>query len=99
VSNEEVLALKSELILQQLRLAEITVPVIAMQGDQDKLVSPANIDYIVRNLENAKLRIKNYPELNHFIPFSNRQLVLESILELSKAIENPASGNEIDPHD
>lgn len=95
VCNEEILPLREELTLQQSHLQDISLPVSVIQGMDDRLVPAANADYIEAKFTHADVEIKRYPGLNHFIPFSRRDLVIDAILELVERVEKKSAENEI----
>ena len=99
VCNEEILPLKKELIKQQPHLKDIRLPVLVVQGEDDELVPAANADYIQAEFVHADLEVKRYAKLNHFIPFTRHDLVIEAILELAEKVENKALENEIPPQE
>jgi pimeloyl-ACP methyl ester carboxylesterase len=82
VCNEEILALKNELLKMKPRLAAITQPVTVVQGLEDDLVPPANAAFLEKQLVKAALQVDRYPKLNHFIPFTQPQLVRNAALAL-----------------
>ncbi len=81
-SNEELIPLREELEKLKSRLAQIKIPVIVIQGGKDSLVPAANADYLEQQLTGAQLAIERYPNLNHFIPFIQPEIVTRAILRL-----------------
>ncbi len=86
VSNEEILALKSELIKMMPDWKNIKVPIVFIQGGKDNLVHPANKDFAKNKLINAELMMMYYPELDHFIPFTHKEIVLEAIEKMQEKL-------------
>ncbi len=81
VSNEEIIPAKEELIRMDTMWHRITMDVKIIQGGKDKLVPSGNEDYAEAKLVNAKsLEVFRYPKENHFIPFTEPHLVIESLL-------------------
>ena len=81
VSNEEIIPVKQELIKMEEMWGNITSDVKIIQGGKDKLVPAGNEDYAEKKLVNANsLEIFRYPKENHFIPFTEPQLVVEALL-------------------
>jgi pimeloyl-ACP methyl ester carboxylesterase len=81
-SNEEIYKLKPQLEEMKPLWAKITCPVIVIQGDKDSLVSPRNADFAKRMLVNAKLDIVMVKDMNHFVPWSNPELIHDAILKM-----------------
>ncbi len=87
-TNEEILPLAKELKMLEPRWIEIEVPVVVLQGGRDTLVPKENADFLARMLDPEIVSIRKYPKLNHFIPWSNPQLIRDAILELLSSREN-----------
>jgi pimeloyl-ACP methyl ester carboxylesterase len=80
VSNQEILPLKKQLSLMLPLWSAIQVPVTVIQGEKDKLVPPANADFARKMLVHAPTIIWMVPEMNHFIPWSQPELIKQAIL-------------------
>ena len=81
VSNEEIIPAKKELLKMVTLWPKITCPVQIIQGGKDKLVPAGNEDYAEKMLVNAKsVRVYRLPKENHFIPFTEPQLLTEALL-------------------
>ncbi len=87
VSNEEILALKAELIKIIPAWKNLKLPVIFIQGEKDNLVPHQNIDFAQKQLINADLEIMYYPELDHFIPFTHKEIVMDAIDKMKQKLE------------
>lgn len=82
-SNYEILHLKEELELMLPLWQTIQQPCIVIQGEEDSLVPAANADFLRRKLVNAEyLEIQKIAGMNHFVPWSNPELIAEGILGL-----------------
>ncbi len=81
-TNEEILPLADELRLLEAEWPIYQAPSIVIQGDQDQLVPKANADYLARMIDHVQPTIHRHPELNHFIPWSAPDLIVDAILEL-----------------
>lgn len=92
VCNEEILALKEELLKMKPRLATLKLPVNVVQGLEDDLVPPGNATYLEQQLVNAALLVDRYPKLNHFIPFNQPELVRKAALAVLQRLQ--ALGNQ-----
>ncbi len=86
VSNEEILALKSELIKIIPEWKNLKMPIIFIQGGKDNLVDPANKDFAKKQIVNAELTMMYYPELDHFIPFTHKEIVMEAIEQMQEKL-------------
>jgi len=81
VSNQEIITLKNELYRIEPDWKLITKPMSVIQGEKDFLVPAANADFIQKKASNCRdLRINRYPELDHFIPFTNHELITDEML-------------------
>jgi pimeloyl-ACP methyl ester carboxylesterase len=84
VSNREIMPLKDELQKMLPRWAEIRIPVIVIQGEDDRLVPAGNACFAQRVLINAPLTVQMIPNMNHFIPWSRPDLIHDAILRQLK---------------
>jgi len=83
VCNQEILPLEGELRKMLPLWEKITVPVTVIQGSADNLVPKGNADFAQKMLVNSeKVKIDIIEGGNHFILWSLRDKVVESILEL-----------------
>lgn len=80
VSNQEILPLKGELEKMLPLWKTIRVPVTVIQGAADVLVPPANADFARRQLVEAPVTVVMLPGVNHFIPWSNPEVIRQAIL-------------------
>ena len=81
VSNQEILPAKEELENMEHLWPLIKAQVCVMQGERDKLVPPGNADYAEEMLVNAsKLKVLRFEKSNHFIPFTEPELMTEQLL-------------------
>ena len=81
-SNEEIYQLKPELQEMLPYWKNITVPVIVIQGKDDSLVPAANADFAKRMLVNADVEVVLVDGMNHFVPWSNPELIREAIVKM-----------------
>lgn len=82
VSNEEILALKNELNKIKSKWKNIDQPVIFIQGAKDDLVHPNNRLFAEKMMINTKVNQMYYEDLDHFIPFTQKQIVIEAIYKM-----------------
>lgn len=81
-SNEEIYRLKPELEEMLPLWKEIKTPVIVIQGMKDVLVSPENATFAERMLVNAQVEVVRVDDMNHFVPWSNPELIRDAILKM-----------------
>lgn len=84
-SNEEIYHLKPELEDMLPLWKNITCPVIVIQGKKDVLVSPANADFARKMLINAPVEFVLVDDMNHFVPWSNPELIHDAIVKMLHA--------------
>lgn len=88
VCNEEITALKGELILLKPRMNSITANVATIQGTADDLVPPANQDFILQQIARDHIRlIERVDGMNHFVPWEHPELILKAIATLGEIHE------------
>jgi pimeloyl-ACP methyl ester carboxylesterase len=86
-SNEEIYQLKPELEQMLPYWKNITCPVIVIQGKKDELVPYENIHFAQRMLVNAPLELVVKEDMNHFVPWSNPELIREAALKMVRPVE------------
>ncbi len=87
-SNQEMLPLAKELAIMQNSLASIDAPIVIIQGDRDKLVPKGNADYLKEKLINSPVKLIRYPQLGHFIPFRQPELMAAGIQHVYENISD-----------
>ncbi len=81
-SNLEILYLKEDLEAMQPFWKTIRQPTIVIQGKKDVLVHPDNAAFARKMLINAQsVQIWLKDDMNHFVPWSNPELIKKAILE------------------
>lgn len=81
-SNLEILYLKEDLEAMLPFWKNIHQPTIVIQGKKDVLVHPDNAIFAKKMLINAQsVRIWLKDDMNHFVPWSNPELIKEAILK------------------
>lgn len=83
-SNEEIYHLRPELEKMMPLWGNIRVPVIVIQGKKDALVDPGNAAFAKKMITNASVRIVYKDDMNHFVPWSNPELIREAILQFEQ---------------
>jgi pimeloyl-ACP methyl ester carboxylesterase len=91
-SNEEIYHLKPELQKMLPLWKNITCPVMVIQGKQDSLVPAENADFAKKMLTNAHVEFVLVEGMNHFVPWSNPELIRDAILHLIRQSEIHANG-------
>lgn len=81
-SNREILYLKPELEKMLPLWKKIRQKSIVIQGDKDIFVPYQNAEFTRKMLKNAKVEVIMKKEMNHFVPWSNPELIKEAILKL-----------------
>jgi pimeloyl-ACP methyl ester carboxylesterase len=81
-SNQEIYHLKPELQEMLPLWKKIKASTIVVQGKKDVLVDPANADFAKKMIVNAPVELMMIDEMNHFVPWSNPELIREAILKL-----------------
>jgi pimeloyl-ACP methyl ester carboxylesterase len=83
-SNDEIYKLKPQLEEMKPLWKKIICPVIVIQGEKDQLVSPRNADFAKKMLVNASVEFVMVKDMNHFVPWSNPELINDAILKMIK---------------
>ncbi|MBA4055418.1 MAG: alpha/beta hydrolase [Marivirga sp.] len=81
-SNEEIYHLKPELEKMLPMWSSIKCPVIVIQGKKDSLVPAANADFARKMLVNAPVEFVFKEDMDHFVPWSNPELIQRAILKM-----------------
>ena len=64
------------------RWKDIKCPVIVIQGKKDKLVPAGNADFAREMLVNAPVEFVIKEDMNHFVPWTNPELIRQAVLDL-----------------
>ncbi len=62
-----------------------TIPLVYMQGEEDELVDPKNLDYAEQFLPAAHTRVIRIPNQSHFVHRQQSELIAELTLDLLSA--------------
>lgn len=84
-SNREILPLKNELEALLPGWSRIQMPVIVIQGEDDKLVPAGNAASAARVLPASRVDIQRIPAAGHFVLWQRPELVIRAILRLLNA--------------
>lgn len=81
-SNEEIYQLKPQLEEMIPYWKNITCPVIVIQGKVDDLVPYENLEFARKMLINAPVEYVVKDDMNHFVPWSNPELIRNAVLRM-----------------
>ena len=81
-SNEEIYQLKPELEEMIPYWKNVTCPVIVIQGKVDDLVPYENVNFAKKMLVNAPVEYVIVDDMNHFVPWSNPELITGAVLKM-----------------
>jgi pimeloyl-ACP methyl ester carboxylesterase len=84
-SNDEIYQLKPELQKMVPMWSKVKASTIVIQGGADELVHPGNADFAKRMITNAPVKLVLRDSMNHFVPWSDPELIREAVLELAAA--------------
>ena len=90
VCNEEIMALKPELMLMMPFWKDIKAQSVLIQGEADNLVPPENLDFLEKHLDHKTiLKVMRVKDMNHFVPWQHPELIIEGInlLNATKILE------------
>jgi pimeloyl-ACP methyl ester carboxylesterase len=82
-SNDEIYQLKPELEKMLPLWSAIKCPTIVIQGKKDSLVDPGNADFAKKMLINAPVEFVLVDNMDHFVPWSNPELIRAAVLKLA----------------
>ena len=83
-ANDEIYALRPELLKQHERWDEIKQPIIVVQGKKDKLVNPRNADYAETVLPKKNSHVVRLTGQGHLLQLERMELVARCVLALVK---------------
>ena len=83
-ANREIYALHEQLSLQRPRLSQLKMPVLFVQGLDDKLVSTDNADFAARAFDPATTGVVQLPDQGHLLQFERPPLIGRCIIALAK---------------
>ncbi len=90
-SNEEIYQLEPQLKNMMPRWKEIKCPVIFIQGAKDQFVPPENADFAKKMMVNTTVELMLKEDMNHFVPWSDPQLIRQAIIKLLTDNKNISS--------
>jgi pimeloyl-ACP methyl ester carboxylesterase len=81
-SNDEIYHLKAELQEMLPLWKNIRARTIVIQGKKDVLVDPGNAAFAKKMMTNAEVTLVEVDGMNHFVPWSNPELIQDAIVKL-----------------
>lgn len=81
-SNDELYQLKPELEKMVPRWSEVVAPTIVIQGKKDRLVPYQNAFFAKEKIVNAPVTLVMVDDMDHFVPWSNPELINSAILDM-----------------
>ncbi len=97
-SNEEIYRLKPELEKMMPEWGKVKCPVIVIQGRKDDLVAYENVDFAKKMLTNATVEFVVEDNMNHFVPWSNPDLITNAVVKLVHASDSVKTASVINLH-
>lgn len=81
-ANAEILPLRPQLEEMLPQWETLDMPVLIVQGDEDRLVNPGNADFLVNALVNADVTYLERQNMGHFVLWEERELIRQNMLEV-----------------
>jgi len=80
-ANAEIMPLRPQLEDMLPRWQDLTMPVLIVQGDDDRLVHPRNADFLERMLVNSDVTYLQREGQGHFVLWEEAELIRDTLLE------------------
>ena len=87
VATDEKFTHADELLLMQEDWNKINVPVLHIHGHKDWLAPLSNVEWSRQNIAKEQLILLEDPELDHFIPFTQKSLVVNELIKLINSLD------------
>lgn len=84
VAADEKFAHEDELLKMKDDWKSLQIPIVHIHGQKDWIAPISNANWSEKNISTKYLKLINDPELDHFIPFTNHDLVVNELLLLLK---------------
>lgn len=81
-ANNEIMPLHDDLLAMQAHWSELRAPLTFVQGGADRLVAPANADFVRTVVPAAQLRVIEMPAEGHFLLWDRPQVVTDAIIDM-----------------
>ena len=88
-ANAEILPLRKQLEEMLPRWRDLTMPVLIVQGDRDRLVSPGNALFLQRMLVNSDVSYLHREGLGHFVLWEEAELIRNTLVQKFKPGQYP----------
>ena len=86
-ADEEMIPLKAELEAMVPHWQDVRTPVFVLQGERDRLVPAANVDFAKRMLTAADLEIERIPKRGHLLHVRETARIARAIRRMADRIE------------
>jgi len=92
-SNREMVRLyETELLDLEKKFSELKMPIVYVQGEKDILVDSKSAEYFKERCRDCKVEFIMDQEMNHFVPWSNPDLIFEAIEDLNSTTNTNLKG-------
>lgn len=91
-ANAEILPLRPQLEAMVPRWQDLTMPVLIVQGDKDRLVHPGNALFMQRMLINSEVRYLHREGLGHFVLWEEAPLIRDNLIDFFVNSSAPSAG-------
>lgn len=81
-ANAEIMPLRPQLEAMRPRWQDLTMPVLIVQGDRDRLVHPDNALFMQRMLVNSEVRYLHREGLGHFVLWEEATLIRDNLIDI-----------------
>ena len=81
-ANAEIMPLRPQLEAMRPRWQDLTMPVLIVQGDKDRLVNPGNALFMQRMLINSEVRYLHREGLGHFVLWEEAPLIRDNLIDI-----------------
>ncbi len=81
-ANAEIMPLRAQLEEMLPRWQDLTMPVLIVQGDRDRLVHPGNALFMERMLVNSEVRFLDRQGQGHFVLWEEAELIRDNLIDL-----------------
>ncbi len=81
-ANAEIMPLRPQLEEMLPRWKDLTMPVLIVQGTEDRLVHPDNALFMEKMLVNSQVRLLNREGLGHFVLWEEAPLIRDNLMDL-----------------
>lgn len=96
-SNQELRPLHDDLVAMLPRWPQLRAPVVVVQGDDDALVSPHNVEFAQAHVPADRLRVVRLADVGHLIPWKRPGAMTAAIVAMLDATAQPATPRSSGP--